>query len=160
MPLFVFRALLASSTPPEVAPPPASPTLLHVGGHHAEEAKGYAEQGFSDRVVFIEAIPAAHAVCERVSARHGQACFNALLWDQDGVKQTFHVTMDSTGRQAASSVFELKAGNKRWNDGQRPRPLNKLRLQAHRLDTLALNHPSVLGRAFTHLVFCRSNLPV
>ena len=153
----IFQVLLASSTLPEFAPPPPPPTLLHIGGHHAEEAKGYAEQGFSDRVVFIEAIPAAHSVCEHVAARHGQACVNALLWDVDGVEHTFHVTTDSNGRQWSSSIFELTAANDRWREDQRPRPFAQMQLKSHRFDTLAAQYPSVLGRAFTHLVHCRSN---
>ena len=153
----IFQVLLASSTLPEFAPPPPPPTLLHVGGHHAEEAKGYAEQGFSDRVVFIEAMPEAHSVCERVAARHGQACVNALLWDVDGVEHTFHVTTDSNGRQWSSSIFELTAANDRWREDQRPRPFAQMQLKSHRFDTLAAQYPSVLGRAFTHLVHCRSN---
>ena len=158
MSVSIFQVLLATSTLPEVvAPPPPPPTLLHVGGHHAEEAKGYTEQGFSDRVVFIEAIPAAHSVCERVAARHGQACVNALLWDVDGVEQTFHVTTDSNGRQWSSSVFELTAANDRWREDQRPRPFAQMQLKSHRFDTLAAQYPSVLGRAFTHLVRWRSN---
>ena len=153
----IFQVLLASSTLPEFAPPPPPPTLLHIGGHHAEEAKEYAEQGFSDRVVFIEAIPAAHSVCEHVAARHGQACVNALLWDVDGVEHTFHVTTDSNGRQWSSSIFELTAANDRWREDQRPRPFAQMQLKSHRFDTLAAQYPSVLGRAFTHLVHCRSN---
>ena len=153
----IFQVLLASATLPEFAPPPPPPTLLHIGGHHAEEAKDYAEQGFSDRVVFIEAIPAAHSVCERVAARHGQACLNALLWDVDGVDHNFHVTTDSNGRQWSSSIFELTAANNRWREDQRPRPLAQMPLTSHRFDTLAAQYPSVLGREFTHLVHCRSN---
>ena len=153
----IFQVLLASATLPEFAPPPPPPTLLHIGGHHAEEAKDYAEQGFSDRVVFIEAIPAAHSVCERVAARHGQSCVNALLWDVDGVEQTFHVTSDDAGNQWSSSIFELTAANDRWREDQRPRPFGQIQLQSHRFDSLAARYPSVLGRAFTHLVSCRSN---
>ena len=153
----IFQVLLASATLPEFAPPPPPPTLLHIGGHHAEEAKDYAEQGFSDRVVFIEAIPAANSVCERVAARHGQACLNALLWDVDGVEHNFHVTTDSNGRQWSSSIFELTAANNRWREDQRPRPLAQMPLTSHRFDTLAAQYPSVLGREFTHLVHCRSN---
>ena len=49
----VAPAHIASPGPLEVAlPPSAPPTLLHVGGHHAEEARGYAERGFDGRVVF------------------------------------------------------------------------------------------------------------
>ena len=151
-------AYITSASPSKVAlPPSAPPTLLHVGGHHAEEAKGYAEQGFSDRVVFIEAMPEAHSVCERVAARHGQACVNALLWDVDGVEQTFHVTSDDAGKQWSSSIFELTAANDRWREDQRPRPFAQMQLKSHRFDTLAAQYPSVLGRAFTHLVRWRSN---
>ena len=153
----MFQVLLASSTLPESAPPPPPPTLLHIGGHHAEEAKEYAEQGFSNRVVFIEAIPAAHSVCERVAARHGQACVNALLWDVDGMEHIFHVTTDNNGRQWSSSVFELTTANNRWREDQRPRPFAQMQLKSHRFDTLAAQYPSVLGRTFTHLVRCRSN---
>ena len=158
--------LLACGAPPEAPaggplevalPPSAPPTLLHVGGHHAEEARGYAEQGFDGRVVFIEAMPEAHSVCERVAARHGQACVNALLWDVDGVEQTFHVTSDDAGNQWSSSIFELTPANERWREGQRPRPFGQIQLQSHRFDSLAARYPSVLGRAFTHLVSCRSN---
>ena len=153
----IFQVLLASATLPEFAPPPPPLTLLHVGGHHAEEARGYAEQGFDGRVVFIEAMPEAHSVCERVAARHGQACVNALLWDVDGVEQTFHVTSDDAGNQWSSSIFELTPANERWREDQRPRPFSQIQLQSHRFDSLAARYPSVLGRAFTHLVSCRSN---
>ena len=154
----VAPAHIASPGPLEVAlPPSASPTLLHVGGHHAEEARGYAERGFDGRVVFIEAMPEAHSVCERVAARHGQSCVNALLWDVDGVEQTFHVTSDDAGNQWSSSIFELTAANDRWREDQRPRPFGQIQLQSHRFDSLAARYPSVLGRAFTHLVSCRSN---
>ena len=157
-PAAVAPAHIASPGPLEAAlPPSAPPTLLHVGGHHAEEARGYAEQGFDGRVVFIEAMPEAHSVCERVAARHGQACVNALLWDVDGVEQTFHVTSDDAGNQWSSSIFELTPANERWREDQRPRPFGQIQLQSHRFDSLAARYPSVLGRAFTHLVSCRSN---
>ena len=152
--------VLLASTPSETALPPPPPTMLHVGGHHAEEAKAYAEQGFSDRVVFIEAMPEAHAVCERVAALHGQTCLNALLWDKDDVEKIFHVTTDDSGNQWSSSIFELTAAHERWAIGQRPRPLSQLRLNASRFDTLvAYHYSSVLDRAFTHLVLSDLNHP-
>lgn len=145
-------ALAALSAPPELAPTLPPPAMLHIGGHHAEEAKRYAEAGFGERVVFIEAMPEAHAICAHVAASHGQACLQALLWDQDGAELSFHVTTDAAGNRWSSSVFELTAAHERWAEHVRARPLVQLQLQAHRLDTLVARHPTLLGVKFTHLV--------
>ena len=134
-----------------LADPSVPPTMLHIGGHHAEEAKRYADAGFANRVVFVEAMPKAHIVCARVAASYGQECINALLWDTDGSELSFHVTTDHAGNAWSSSVFELTAANERWAEHQRPRPFGQLHLPTNRLDTLTARHPA-LRRNFTHIV--------
>jgi FkbM family methyltransferase len=64
--------------------------VIHVGGHHGEEAAYYAERG-ALTVVWIEAEPDAFEVLTRVTAAFpGQHCIRALAGDQDGEERAFY----------------------------------------------------------------------
>jgi FkbM family methyltransferase len=64
--------------------------VIHVGGHHGEEAAYYAERGV-ETVVWIEAEPDAFEVLASVtSAFPGQHCIQALAADRDGEERVFY----------------------------------------------------------------------
>ena len=78
--------------------------ILHIGGHHGQEAHWYGELG--KPVLWIEAMPDAAASIEMAIAPFSkQAVIQACLSDSDGSEVTFYVSSNSEG--ASSSLFEF-----------------------------------------------------
>lgn len=64
--------------------------VIHVGGHHGEEADDYDAHGVA-RVVWFEAEPDAFEVLSaRVAGRPGHACVRALVAGRDGERRPFY----------------------------------------------------------------------
>lgn len=64
--------------------------VIHVGGHHGEEADDYDAHRVR-RVVWFEAEPDACAVLrQRVAGRPGHTCVEALVADQEGARRAFY----------------------------------------------------------------------
>jgi FkbM family methyltransferase len=64
--------------------------VIHVGGHHGEEAPYYQEHGVGT-VVWIEADPDAYEVLRRNTASYpGHRCVQALATDRDGEERRFY----------------------------------------------------------------------
>lgn len=64
--------------------------ILHVGGHHGEEAAYYQQHG-AQTVVWIEAEPDAFDVLRRnTSSYPGHHCLQALVTDRDGEERPFY----------------------------------------------------------------------
>jgi FkbM family methyltransferase len=64
--------------------------VIHVGGHHGEEASYYEAHGVR-QVVWFEAEPDAFAVLRaNVGGRPGHDCIQALVGDRDGEERAFY----------------------------------------------------------------------
>jgi FkbM family methyltransferase len=64
--------------------------VIHVGGHHGEEAPYYRDHGVRE-VVWIEADPDAFEVLTRTTAGYaGHRCIQALAADRDDEERTFY----------------------------------------------------------------------
>lgn len=64
--------------------------ILHVGGHHGEEAAYYQQHG-AQTVVWIEAEPDAFEILRRnISGYAGHHCIQALVTDLDGEERPFY----------------------------------------------------------------------
>ncbi len=81
-------------------------TIVHVGGHHAEELDDYLAAGWgTDGVLWIEAMSAAvDEIRHRITPLPNQRVAHAVVWSKPGVRLRFHET--SNGQ--SSSVLELK----------------------------------------------------
>ncbi len=79
---------------------PVQPSgIIHVGGHHGEEAAYYAEHGVRT-VVWIEADPDAFDVLTSVTAAYpGHTCIQALAADRDGETRRFYRHRFGDGRK-------------------------------------------------------------
>lgn len=84
----------------------APATIVHVGGHHAEEFDDYLNLGWgSEGVLWVEAMEEASAVIrERIEGRDEQRVVTTVVWSESGQIVEFHET--SNGQ--SSSVLELQ----------------------------------------------------
>ena len=83
----------------------APETIVHVGGHHAEEFDDYLSLDWGSRgVLWVEAMEDASAVIrERIKGRGEQRVVTAVVWSESGARVDFHET--SNGQ--SSSVLDL-----------------------------------------------------
>ena len=111
-----------------------SRVILFIGGYHGEEA-----------------MPEAHRICERTTARYGQACLNYLLFDEDEAKIALQATLSPGGDRHNTFVFELAAGFEQFPEVWGASDPGNLRPIADRLNVLI--QPSVVLRHnYTDLV--------
>lgn len=81
-------------------------TIVHVGGHHAEELDDYLAAGWGAQfVLWVEAMDdAAAEIRSRIAHLPHHRVAPAVVWSESGQQMTFHVT--SNGQ--SSSVLKLK----------------------------------------------------
>lgn len=114
--------------------------IVHVGGHHAQEAHWYASLG--KPVVWVEAMPSAVARMEEVIAEYpDQRVLQACVSSVDGQEVTFHVSANNDG--ASSSLFDFGSASSgatsMWPDVDL-RMIEDLHLQTITLDSLFDQH--------------------
>jgi len=80
-------------------------TIVHVGGHEAEELREYQEEGWgSAGVIWVEALPAqAQYIRGLVASQPHHTVLEAVVWDRAGVEIDFHEASNTQ----ASSVLEF-----------------------------------------------------
>ena len=125
--------------------------ILHIGGHHGQEAHWYGELG--KPVLWIEAMPDAAALIEMAIAPFSkQAVIQACLSDSDGSEVTFYVSSNSEG--ASSSLFEFGSASvgpsSMWPDLDL-RMVDEIQLTTITLDTL-LRSQSVDVSQYDHWI--------